>query len=228
MTNYLRSQTGIWIILNAVDDFTLPGGDTLPSCHLPVTWKTFDQYLAALRSPYRRWISKGMEKGSRLKVRPLAPEAFSVAHYQLYEDVHARSPYKLEKLGPSFFQQFPARLYEFCLDEKPVGFIQLSINQSVLTFLFCGFDGKLAASHHLYLNMLLWMVQLAIEKNCSLIDFGQTTEETKTKLGATIQPKKMYLSHKNPVIYSLMHPLARWLSYPGYPVNHHVFKESSP
>lgn len=227
MASYIRSQKGIWIILNAVDEFPLPGGATLPSCRLPVTWQTFDEYISSLRSPYRRWVSKGMEKGRKLEVRPLAPEAFSTLHYNLYVDVYEHSTYQLEKLSLAYFQQFPANLYEFCLDEKPVGFVQVSITPSVLTFLFCGFDRNLVTSHHLYQNMLLWLLQLAIERKCSLVDFGQTTEETKTKLGAVMQPKGLYLSHNNPVIYSLMSPLARRLSYPGYPVIHHVFKESS-
>jgi len=227
MANHIRSQKGMWIILNAADEFPLPGGNTLPSCHFPVTWQTFDEYLAALRSPYRRWVRKGMAKGRSLMVRPLAPEAFSTVHYGLYEDVYAHSPYKLEKLNPCFFQQFPAHLYEFSLEHRPVGFVQLLLNPPVLTFMFCGFDRSLAASHHLYLNMLLWMLQLAIENKYLLVDFGQTTEETKTKLGAVMEQKRMYLSHKNPVLSSLMEPLARWLSYPGYPVNHRVFKESA-
>ncbi len=225
MANYLRSQKGIWIILNAVDEFPLPMGATLPSCHLPVTWPTFDDYIFSLRSPYRRWISRGIEKGSNLKVRPLAPESFSMLHYNLYVDVFERSPYQLEKLRLAYFQQFPANLFEFCLDEKPVGFVQVTMTPSVLTFLFCGFDRTLVTSHHLYQNMLLWLLRMAIERKCSLVDFGQTTEETKSKLGAVMQPKDMYLSHKNPVIYSLMSPLARQLSYPGYQVIHHVFKE---
>ncbi len=147
-------------------------------------------------------------------------------HYNLYMDVYNHSPYQLEKLSLSYFQQFPASLYEFCQDEKPVGFVQLAFHQSVMSFLFCGFDRSLVTSHCLYQNMLLWMLQLAILKKCTLVDFGQTTEETKTKLGAVLQKKDLYLSHKNPVIHALMSPLARWLSYPGYPVTHHVFKES--
>lgn len=226
MTNHIRSQKGLWVILNAAEEFPLPGGATLPSCRLPLIWNTFDEYLASLRSPYRRWVRKGLEKGSSLRVQPLAQEEFSEAHYGFYEEVHRHSPYQLEKLGFSFFQQFPANLYEFSLNDQPVGFVQLSMNHPVLTFMFCGFDRSLVASHHLYLYMLLWMLQLGIEHKYALIDFGQTTEETKTKLGAVIHPKKMYLSHSNPVFYSLLKPLSRLLSYPGYPVTHHVFKES--
>jgi len=228
MVRYIRSQEGLWIILNAREDFPLPKGTTLPSCCLTVTWKSFDDYLTSLRSPYRRWIRQGMNKGRRLKVRPLAPEDFSEVHYRYYEEVYHRSAYPLEKLSHSYFQGFPASLYGFYLDQRPVGFVQLSITSSVLTFMFCGFDRSLLHSHALYQNMLLWILQLALQEKCTRIDFGQTTEVTKTKLGAVMHQKHFYLSHKNPVIMSMMKPLARRLSYPGYSVAHHVFKESSP
>lgn len=228
MVRYICSQGGLWIILNAREDFPLPKGTTLPSCSLPVTWQSFDGYLASLRSPYRRWIRQSMNKGHGLTVRSLAPEDFSELHYRYYEEVYHRSAYPLEKLSFSYFQKFPASLYGFYLNQRPVGFVQLSMTSSVLTFMFCGFDRSLLHSHALYQNMLLWMLQLAIQEKCVRIDFGQTTEVTKTKLGAAIHQRHFYLSHKNPVIMSMMKPLSRWLSYPGYSVDHHVFKESSP
>lgn len=227
LSQYINSLQGFYLVLNADQELKQAKGHTLPNCKLKIRWVSFDQYLASMRSHYRYRLKKAVKKFSGVQVDELADNSFfNEDMYQLYLNVYQRSNEKLEKLDISFFQNFPAKILTFTLEGKAVAFVQLVENDRNLFFLFGGFEHSLNQKHDLYINMLLQIVDYGLQRGVKQIDFGQTTEETKLKLGALQEPKYLYVHHSNPIINALLSKLVGKFSYRRYEVIHEVFRKS--
>lgn len=58
-----------------------------------------------------------------------------------------------------------------------------------------GFEKEDIKTYDIYMNMLIWIIELGIKRGVKEIDFGQTSEETKLKLGCEEREKYMYINH---------------------------------
>ncbi len=223
---YLSGLKGAKLVLNAADDMDFPGftkGNTLPSCTMVIAWRSFEEYLLKLRSHYRYRYKKALEKAESLSIEILERE-FDSKLYGLYEQVYDRSEYKLEKLSIDFFRQAEATVVEFKKDNEAVAFVQYSIDDKKMVFLFGGLDYGLNLKYDLYQNMLLYLIRAAIENNCTTLSLGQTAEEMKCKLGAVQEKKYLYMHHKNILINWLINKFSRFFSYKLIDFKHNVFK----
>jgi len=144
-----------------------------------------------MRHPYRRRIKKGLKHRSKILIRELKYTDFNDSHYSLYRSVMNRTKNPLEILNIEFFQKYESKMYEFLDKEsnRVIGFIQLKSFDDTLTFMFCGFNKEDNEPYDLYYNMLLKIVEEGIEKGMKTINFGQTSEETKIKIGCIEEPK---------------------------------------
>ena len=225
-SSYVKSLQGFWLLLNADHHLNLSQGQTLPTCKLELSWESFEAYLASMRSHYRYRLTKALQKFSAINVAELEDNSsFDEEMYKLYLNVYERSQEKLEKLPIGFFKTFPAKLLKFTLNGDVVAFLQLAKNDEELIFLFGGFQHSLNQKYDLYLNMLLQIVSYGLSLGVKRIDFGQTSEETKLKLGAVQEPKYLYVHHSNGLINTVLNKLVGKFSYRPYPISHKVFKE---
>jgi hypothetical protein len=215
LTADIRSIKGAKLILNA--DTVLPGkmGDTLPSAELTLKWRDFDHYLSSMRSHYRYRWRKALAKWKDVKIDLVPAGEFDPVMYQQYETVYERSRYKLEKLKLDFFRHLPesAKIMKGSINDQLLGYAVIMENQDELVFLFTGFDYRLNHKYDTYLNLLLEIASYGLKNNFRVIDFGQTTEGTKQKLGCILKKKKMYLYHSNPVIDTLANMFISVLEY---------------
>ncbi len=182
----LRRRRGVTLVLNHPTG-SLAGfaaAPTLCTWTLPVAWRSFDAYLGALRSGYRRRIRQALERGRRVEVRRIDPDRFDDSWYRLYAAVRARSRYPLETLAPAFFRRAPAQIDGLLLDGRPLGFVQTRREGATLQFLFGGLDYALEAACDTYWNLLLHLVRRAIEEGCDRLELGQTANTVKQRLGA--------------------------------------------
>ncbi len=253
VADIIESLPGLTLVLNARDDLPFSKAHTLSCYDFVNRFTSFDDYLNALRSPYRYRIKKAIKKGSQVLVRPLRAEAFSDAHYTLYKTVYDRSEDKLECLSKAFFQTFPGDLYEFVDKEsgKVLAFVQVqeiekptvqpkmeSISTPAhgaiadqkkgskdLIFLFGGFDPDYQRSHDIYWNMLLTLVKIGIDRGVDRIQMGQTAGDTKLKLGCEEVPKYLYVHHGNPLIQGLVARLLPLLSYKPFSQDFHPWRQ---
>ncbi len=224
-STYIKSLKGFWLLLNADDQLSLSQGNTLPSCKMEVRWESFEAYLESMRSHYRYRFKRALQRFAGIKVEELENNScFDEELYRLYLNVYERSKEKLEKLPMGFFTSFPAKILKFTINGQVVAFVQLVENGEELIFLFGGFKHSINQKYDLYLNMLLQIVAYGLRKDFTQIDFGQTTEETKLKLGALQQPKHLYVHHGNRYINALLSKLVGKFSYRHYQVSHKVFK----
>jgi len=221
----VEKRKGLKIILNGDSPFKR-GGRTLSTFIFKNNFSTFDEYLNSLRSPYRRRIKKALKYRERLIIRSIKPSEFTEEHYRLYLSVMKRTSNPLETLPINFFREYDAQLYEFIRSDTntAAGFIQLKDVNVILYFLFGGFRKEDVYTCDIYYNMLLKIIEIGIEKRSPEIEFGQTAEESKLKIGCREKCKYMYVHHSNPLLNFIIQRLVPVFSYRTYSVKHHVFK----
>lgn len=221
----VKKMKGLKIILNGDSQFS-GSGKTLSTFIFENKFSNFEDYLCSLRSTYRRRISKALKYRDKLKISPIKIKEFSKEHYSLYLSVMNRTSNPLETLPIEFFQEYESELYEFrdSTTNVIVGFIQLKEIKNKLYFLFGGFKKEDNEAYDLYYNMLLKIVEIGIEKHVTEIEFGQTAEESKLKIGCKEKYKYLYIHHSNPFLNFFIQMLLPFFSYKPYAVKHNVFK----
>jgi hypothetical protein len=221
----LKTIKGISLVINS-DQALIGGGRTLSSFVLTNRFVDFDEYLDALRSHYRRRIKQALRKGKSLHIKRLDNKAFDSCHYRLYQSVYNRSAHKLEVLPITFFQRYEGEIYEFRnRADELLAFVQIKERGDRLLFMFCGFENEKEKQYDLYFNMLLFILKEGIERGMKQIYFGQTSEETKMKIGCVETNKYLYLHHNNPCLGWVFRKLAPCFSYKGSNAAYRVFKE---
>lgn len=222
----IQNRKGLKIILNGDNKFS-SGGQTLSTFIFHNRFPTFEDYIKALRSPYRRRINKALLYRESLEIKRLDKKDFNDIHYGLYLSIMNRTKHPLEILSKKFFTEYEAELYEFIDKETKdiVGFIQLKLIEDKLCFLFGGFRKEDNDKYDIYYNILLKIIEIGIKKQVKTIEFGQTAEESKLKIGCKEVPKYVYIHHSNRIINWFIKKLIPLFSYNSYPIKHNVFKE---
>lgn len=224
---YLGREKGLKVVVNPENDLDLPGfakGLNLPTHKMAIRWPSFKEYLASMRSNHRHSCRAAMKKGAELKIEEIEPDQFNKKMYSLYLQVYAHAEHTLEKLPLEFFQTLPATILKLTSDGKCVGFAQLLNNGEELIFEFCGFDYFSNVEHGTYINILLAIVRYGIEHGHKSINFGQTTEELKMKLGCVQEDRHIFAGHSNRLINWVLNKFAGLLSYKKLDKTFDVFK----
>ncbi|MCL1918076.1 MAG: GNAT family N-acetyltransferase [Peptococcaceae bacterium] len=229
VAEFLHSVKGYKILLNVQASYTLRGftrGFTCPRCVLDLRWNSFDDYISALRSSYRHRYKKALNKSSGLSLYFLNDnKMFDEQLYTLYLEVYDHSPYKLEKLSLDFFRGAMFKIFVLADGAGPVGFVQLLPNGSELIFEFVGFSHEKNREYDIYIRLLLEIIRYGIEEGYQTIDFGQTADEAKLKLGCHYETLYALLSHSNPLINAVLKMTARYIQYkPLDEGKFHVFR----
>ncbi len=229
-------KKGLQVLFNMPHDETLHHGftrmglipmETLPTAVLRHAFDTFDGYLMALRAPYRYRIQKVLAHlDAHLVRKEVAPEQFDPGLYRLYEAVYEHSAYPLEKASLKYFQRFPASLVAlYTSSGEALGFYQYIVVDQCFYFVFCGLDYTALHAHKTYSTLLADLLRTAINLGCKHIDFGQTTELMKLKLGFKIESRRLYVRHANPLLHWCIAKLSSRVDYhlPEMP-ELHVFR----
>lgn len=203
MFDYIKKIKGAKLVLNvgkisgcpSVKQMTV--GETLPTCILDRHLDSIEDYMAHLRSPYRRRLKKSFTACKDLTVKTANDGSIDI--YRLYLNTYEKSDYKLEKLEKGFFDRVDAVRLVFFQGADPVGFVLLKQNCEKLIFMLCGMDYNYNTAD-LYYYMLYHIVCFAISHGCSAIDFGQTSENTKLRFGARLEKKYFYAHHSNRIL----------------------------
>ena len=223
--NLINSKKGLKIVLNAEKDLGI-SGQTLSTFIFYNNFKDFNNYLDSLRCSYRRRIKKALNYRKKLIIRKIGNINFTETHYKSYLSIMERTENPLEILPIEFFKNYDCELYEFVdlESEKILGFIQTKQVNDCLYFFFGGFSKEDNEKYDLYYNMIIKIVELGIEKAVKTINFGQTAEESKLKIGCVEVPKYLYIHHSNFLINKTLQILAPLFSYKPYKTAHNVFK----
>ncbi len=227
---YIKKMKGPKILLN-LGDMKLDGfakGLTCPKCIFTNRFASFDDYMESLRSHYRRRYRQALKKSSELEISFLEKNSdFSEEMYNCYLQVYNKSRLKIEKLPISFFRGDFFKIFTLSKSGKIMGFCQLLENGSELIFEFVGVDYDYNAEYDTYHRILLEIIRYGIEHRFRTIDFGQTADESKLKLGAEYNYLYAYLHHSNILKNTVNRFLGRFLSYPCITKEFDVFKGES-
>lgn len=221
---YVQRMKGAKLVLNCSESEKLKGwcvGETLPGCVFCNRFESTRMYLRSLRSDYRRRIRKAIRACEDLEVKA---DGNGRELYPLYEQTYRKSEYKLEKLEPGFFEKVEGIRLRFCKGEEIRGFVLLKETGDTLVFMLCGMDYRFPTAD-LYYYMLYTILDYGITRGFRKIDLGQTSEETKLKLGARVEKKFFYAHHSNPLINGLVRLGKGLLEYQYHFPEYRVFQE---
>ncbi|MDE6712433.1 MAG: GNAT family N-acetyltransferase [Lachnospiraceae bacterium] len=189
MFDYIKKIKGAKLVLNVGNISGCPSvrqmtiGETLPTCILDRHLDSIEEYMAHLRSPYRRRLKKSFAACKDLTIKTVNDGSVDI--YRLYLNTYEKSNYKLEKLEKGFFDRVDAVRLVFFNGNDPVGFTLLKQDRKKLIFMLCGMDYDYNTAD-LYYYMLYHIVCFAISHGCSAIDFGRHKAEIRGKTGKEI------------------------------------------
>lgn len=225
---YIKTLKGPKMILN-LSNHNPKGfakGLTCPKCIFTNRFNSFDDYLNSLRSGYRRRYRKALAKSSSLTLEYLDDnKKFNEEMYACYLQVYNKSRVRVEKLPLAFFQGEFFKIFVLKDKDKIVGFGQMVENGDELIFEFVGVDYTYNEKYDTYHRILLEITRYGIENNFKTIDFGQTADESKLKLGSQYTMLYAYLHHTNPVLNFINCRLAKYIEYRPLQTKFNVFKE---
>ena len=224
----IENIKGAKLILN-LGDINLKGwakGVTFPKCVFKNRFNSFEHYLNSLRSNYRHRYKKALEKSKALKLEYLEDNTlFNEEMYECYLQVFEKSEVKIEKHSIDFFRGSCFKIFTLSNEDKVVGVCQLLENDKELIFEFVGVDYNFNAQYDTYHRILLEIIKYGIENNFDTIDFGQTADESKLKLGAQYEYLYVYLNESNKLKNFINIKLSKYLSYKPITTNFKIFKE---
>lgn len=228
MADDYKKRSGLFLILNLEHEPRAVRGvavaQTLAACMFYNSFASFDEYLSALRSGYRRRVLRALRKGAALTVKKVSGGDFTGEMHALYLNVLRRSHYPLETLDAAFFTAFDGDIYAFFENERPLAFVAVQYNGDKLDFVFGGMDYDRRDEFDLYYNMLLHIVRTGIEKGVRVMNFGQTAEHSKLRIGCRLSKRYMAAFSGNALLNRLLVPGGRFLGYAKPEAAYRCFK----
>ena len=181
--------------------------------HLHEDWTTYDDYLKAVKSKYRVKFKKVKKKGDALTFRELdeaGAERYNNDMYKLYKKTADRAVFSLFLLGEGYFGALKKqmgdklKLIGVFLDEKLIAFYTYISNGPQGDAHFLGYDVQLNSTYQIYFNILLKLIETAIEDNASYLNLSRTALEIKSSVGAIPHEMYVHLKYHNKPINKLL------------------------
>lgn len=227
----LKNEKGLILGINFLTDHCknkVLNMRTLPTIVMKNPFSSMDEYKNAVRYPYRRRLVKHGLRFKDVNSQLSGCHEFTQMHYTLYLEIMKRSKTKLEILDFDFFHNLTKNfvLTTHYIQDKMLAWQICTLDQDQLYFLFGGLDYHCRDIYSAYYNNLLSILKFAIEHKFSVIDFGQTAELAKLRLGGELNERRMFLYHRYFLINFLLKLLKDWISYSVHHNRPDVFKHN--
>lgn len=176
-------------------------------------WNSIEDYLAALSSKYRQRYQQARKKLNGLTIREMTLSEmidYSERINELYAAVQDKSPVRLVKPDYHYLAGLKKNL------GKKVRFRGIFQDNLLVAFLtgidagdyyeahHIGMDYQVNKSHALYLNILYFYIEMAIESGAKNLSFGRTALEMKTTVGAVPVQHNAWIKLNNGMLNSLV------------------------
>jgi predicted N-acyltransferase len=206
-------------------------GHSLPYMAMEIRWRSFDEYLASLRHPYRRQIRRSLAKMgmTRPEIRPYSPRrlADSRPHlvlggpeslspgrfYTLYRNVMARAETRLEFLNPAFFERLwvelgpDLQILTAVVESEVLGAALLVKSGETLSFMLVGLPEAQETPHDVYFNLVSALLDQAIRQGCRRLNLGQTAYWVKQRIGGEPEDEFLFFKAASPTLHFLLRAL---------------------
>ena len=200
---------------------------SLPYCTLPVRAPSFEDYLASLRSGYRRQVRSGLDSASAAglsirEIRDFAGECGTL--FALYEQIMARAEHRLEHLNMPFFQglgEFGSSSRALLVEREGhvIASAILLDDLPATIFLLAGIDYAHSRECGAYPYLVTEIVADAHRRGARTLGLGQTSYGLKGRLGAEAQPRWLYLKHTGRLPHAALRLLSGLL-FPTFEIPH--------
>ncbi len=176
-------------------------------------WKSFEDYLSDLTSKYRVRVRRAFKKAKSLEKVDFSAELIESCLpviEDLYKKVADASEFNVVQLDVDYLLELKKDLGEkfkltgYFDQGELIAFYTTILNGSILEAHYLGLDNSYNRSHQLYLNILLEMVEEAIEKSVEHLHFARTALEIKSSVGAEAFPLQCFVRHRNPWLNRLV------------------------
>lgn len=192
---------------------------SLPTFALPLRWSSFEHYLGAMRSGYRRQANATRSAVRAAGITTRIVDGFGAECpriFALYEQVIDRAPVVLERLNLAFFERMAALGPESraLLLERDGALLAAAVllrAGDLETFLLAGIDYERGRDGQAYPGLVLAVVEEAIRSGARRLRMGQTSERLKTRLGAEAEGRVVLLRHHHPWGHRLLRAAQRAL-----------------
>ncbi|MFY1045876.1 8-amino-7-oxononanoate synthase [Chryseobacterium sp. GP-SGM7] len=195
--------------------------------HIKPEWKTFENYADDFSKKYRARLKSAKKKLEGIQKIELDLDAVKKHQKEmnvLYQNVAENAPFNTFFLTDHHFESMKQNLQEnfkvfgYFLNEKPIGFYTLILNNQDIDTYFLGYNREIQKEKQIYLNMLFDMTEFGISNQFKRIIFGRTALEIKSTIGA--EPIEIFglikHTHKaiNPFIekiFTSLNPKVEWV-----------------
>lgn len=212
-----------------------------PNMRLQLRWQDFDSYKAALRSKYRVKINKADTQSAGLTVKSLNAQDVR-EQIKTLQKLYCNITYKalfatidmtietyallLERFGETRNENCSNGIHinTYSYGDKIVGFATAFKVRTTLDAHFIGIDYTYNKEFSIYPRILNDYVRLGFDLGCAEVNFGRTSSEIKSTLGAIPQELRCYVRHKRTVANLVFKPLVRQIKMTKYK-QHRPFKK---
>lgn len=190
-------------------------------------WGGLQGYLQRLRSKYRVRARKALSLAGALTCEELTLsqiEAMEDHLHALYQKVAADVGFNLFTLAPAYLASLKRqlgdrfRLWVYRKDGQVISFFTVVEDGEWLDAHFLGYDPAINHHYHLYLNMLLTMIDLAAQRGFRKLQLSRTATEIKSSVGAAGIPMWAYMRFTRrwinlflPIVYRFFQPDLTWI-----------------
>jgi predicted N-acyltransferase len=199
-------------------------------------WNSFDEYLNAMNTKYKKKTIGVIKQGASLERRSLSTEEIESNFdkiQMLYLNVANKAKVRINRFDTSYFIQLKLNLKEAF---ELIGYYRDGDMVAFSTIIFWGenceahaiginydFNGELA----IYQNMLYDFVKVAVEKKKSKLILGRTAMEMKSNVGAEPVEMCCYVRHSGPLLNRAFKPIFNYIKQTEW-IQRNPFKEKTP
>ena len=204
-----------------------------PNMRLKLIWKDFESYKKALRSKYRVKINKADTKSIALTVKSFEASDIKIHKarlQELYSNITDKALFKTVDMNLDTYVLLKERFREsvffttyWHLDTL-VGFAAAFKVSNTLDAHFIGLDYALNKELSIYPRILNDYVRLGFNSGCDVVNFGRTSSEIKSTLGARPEHLTCYVRHRRTIANLFFKPLVRQIKMTEYK-QHRPFKK---
>lgn len=176
-------------------------------------WRSFDDYLGAMRPKYRQRARSARKKGRSLSRTPLSIVEIDAAvgtFDRLLAPIVEKAPVTLSAPTGQTVAALKRTLGEACrvhayhLEGEMVGFAVSLHTADTVEGLLVGFDATHNRALKLYQNILYDFIEEALAAGASRASLGRTALEIKSAVGATPTEIPVYVRHPSFVMHSML------------------------
>jgi hypothetical protein len=202
---------------------------------LDPSWRTFDDYLAALTKKYRAAARKVRKALDGAGVRVIADDRETPSHalHALYRQVLERADSTPVVLPEDYFDQVPralgddTRLTTLYQGETLLGFVVILRDGPTAIGHFVGIDYGANRALPVYFRLLQAVIEAGLAFGCETIRFGRTALDAKARLGARPMPQQVWCRHRHGALNLVIRELFALVD-PAEPPERNPFKVPVP